>query len=60
MCKVFDYSKQAYYKQLHRAENTAAKEETVVGLIEKQRVTWVRGSGRNLHKCLEPVYSYWL
>ena len=54
MCKVFDYSKQAYYKQLHRAENTAAKEETVVGLIEKKRTTWKRGSGRNLHKCLEP------
>jgi putative transposase len=54
MCKVFGYSKQAYYKQLHRAENTAAKEETVVGLIERKRTTWKRGSGRNLHKCLEP------
>jgi transposase InsO family protein len=54
MCKVFGYSKQAYYKQLHRAENTAAKEETVVGLIEKKRTTWKRGSGRNLHKCLAP------
>ena len=54
MCKVFGYSKQAYYKQLHTAENTAAKEETVVGLIHQKRTLWKRGSGRNLHKCLEP------
>ena len=54
MCKVFGYSKQAYYKQLHTAENTAAKEATVVGLIHQKRTLWKRGSGRNLHKCLEP------
>ena len=29
MCKVLGYSKQAYYKQLHTAENTAEKEATV-------------------------------
>jgi len=54
MCKMFGYTKQAYYKQLHRAEITLAKEETIVGLITKQRKIWKRGSGRNLHKCLEP------
>lgn len=54
MCKVFGYSKQAYYKQLHTAENTTAKEATVVGLIQQKRTVWKRGSGRNLHKCLQP------
>ena len=54
MCKVFGYSKQAYYKQLHTAENTTAKEATIVGLIKQKRTIWQRGSGRNLHKCLEP------
>jgi len=53
MCKVFGYSKQAYYKQLHTAENTMAKEDTVVGLIHQKRTVWKRGSGRNLHKSLE-------
>jgi len=53
MCKVFGYSKQAFYKQLHTAENTAAKEATVVGLIKQKRTIWKRGSGRNLHKSLE-------
>ncbi|MBC7960699.1 MAG: IS3 family transposase [Vallitaleaceae bacterium] len=54
MCKVFGYSKQAFYKQLHTAENTAAKEATVVGLIQQKRTIWKRGSGRNLHKSLQP------
>ena len=54
MCKVLGYSKQAYYKQLHTSENTAEKEATVVGLIHQKRTLWKRGSGRNLHKCLEP------
>jgi transposase InsO family protein len=53
MCKVFGYSKQAYYKQLHTAENTMAMEDTVVGLIHQKRTVWKRGSGRNLHKSLE-------
>jgi putative transposase len=53
MCKVFGYSKQAYYKQLHTAENTMAKEDIVVGLIHQKRTVWKRGSGRNLHKSLE-------
>ncbi len=54
MCKLFDYSKQAYYKQLHTAENTAQKEAIVVGLINQKRTIWKRGSGRNLHQCLKP------
>ncbi len=54
MCGVFRYSKQAYYKQLHQTENTAVKEEVIVGLIKKKREIWKRGSGRNLHHSLKP------
>lgn len=57
MCKVFGYSKQAYYKQLHTTENTLAKEATVVGLIAEKREIWKRGSGRNLHKSLEGDFA---
>ena len=57
MCKVFGYSKQAYYKQLHTTENTLAKEATVVGLISEKREIWKRGSGRNLHKSLEGDFA---
>ena len=53
MCQVFGYSKQAYYKQLQLNANTAVKEEVIVGLIKKKREIWKRGSGRNLHQCLQ-------
>lgn len=52
MCRVFGYSKQAYYKQLHQNENTSAKEEIIVGLVKNKREVWKRGSGRNLHQSL--------
>ncbi len=53
MCQVFGRSKQAYYKQLHLNANTAVKEEVIVGLIKTKREIWKRGSGRNLHQCLQ-------
>lgn len=53
MCGRFGYSKQAYYKQLRQIENKADEEAVVVGLINKKREIWKRGSGRNLHQCLK-------
>jgi transposase InsO family protein len=50
---VFGRSKQAYYKLLHQNANTSVKEDVIVGLIKKKREIWKRGSGRNLHQCLQ-------
>jgi len=57
MCSVFGHSKQAYYKQLQHNANTVVKEEVIVGLIKKKREIWKRGSGRNLHKCLQKEFK---
>ena len=57
MCSVFGYSKQAYYKQLQHNANTVVKEEVIVGLIKKKREIWKRGSGRNLHQCLQKKFK---
>jgi len=57
MCLVFGHSKQAYYKQLRLNANTAVKEETIVGLIKNKRQIWKRGSGRNLHQCLQKEFK---
>ena len=58
MCRVFGYSKQAYYKQLHQNTSTTIKEEVIVGLIKKKRQIWKRGSGRNLHRSLLPEFKH--
>lgn len=57
MCRLFGYSKQAYYKQLEQNACTATKEEVVVGLIKKKREIWKRGSGRNLHQSLQKEFG---
>ena len=57
MCSVFGHSKQAYYKQLQHNANTVVKEEVIVGLIKKKREIWKRGSGRNLHQCLQKEFK---
>jgi putative transposase len=57
MCTAFGYSKQAYYKQFHQNENTAVKEEVIVGLIKNKRQIWKRGSGRNLHQSLKKEFA---
>jgi len=57
LCSVFGYSKQAYYKQLHQNENTAIKEDVIVGLVKKKREIWKRGSGRNLHQSLQKEFK---
>ncbi len=57
MCRQFGYSKQAYYKQLKCSEQIVLKEQVIVGLIEKKREIWKRGSGRNLHKSLQKEFK---
>jgi transposase InsO family protein len=57
MCSLFGYSKQAYYKQLKCTGQIVLKEQVVVGLIEKKREIWKRGSGRNLHKSLQQEFK---
>lgn len=56
MCAVFGRSKQAYYKLLHQNADTAVKEDVIVGLIKNKREIWKRGSGRNLHQCLQKEF----
>jgi putative transposase len=53
MCSIFNKTKQAFYKQQTVAEKTTLKNEVMLGLVNKQREIWKRGSGRNLHKSLE-------
>ena len=57
MCLQFGYSKQAYYKQLNYIEKNAVVEDVVVGLINKKREIWKRGSGRNLHQSLKKEFK---
>lgn len=56
-CKVFGYSKQAYYQQLHYREVVSFEEYLIVGLIEQKRQIWKRGSGRNLWKSLQAAFT---
>ncbi len=53
MCAIFGVSKQAYYAKLKNNSQVCLKEKIVVDLVLKERKTWKKGSGRNLHKCLE-------
>lgn len=52
-CRLFGYSKQAYYKSITRTESKAFEEYLVVELIRKKRRVWKKGSGRNLFACLQ-------
>jgi transposase InsO family protein len=57
MCKIFGFSKQAYYTQLQTNSTKGLQENIVVGLIKKEREIWKKGSGRNLHKRLEGEFA---
>lgn len=57
MCAVFGVSKQAYYAQLKTNTKECLKEKVVVDLVVKERAIWKKGSGRNLHKCLEKEFE---
>lgn len=57
MCAVFGVSKQTYYAQLKTNTKECLKEKVVVDLVVKERAIWKKGSGRNLHKCLEKEFE---
>lgn len=57
MCAVFGVSKQAYYVQLNNNSKKCFQEKIVVDLVLKERQIWKKGSGRNLHKCLEKEFE---
>ena len=57
MCAVFGVSKQAYYAQLNNNSKKYFQEKIVVDLVLKERQIWKKGSGRNLHKCLEKEFE---
>lgn len=57
LCFFFGKSKQAYYKQLKAVEINTLKDELILGLVHQKRVTWKRGSGRNLHKSLDKDFA---
>jgi putative transposase len=57
LCRFFNKTKQAYYKQLKTVESVALQQNVVLGLVKKKREIWKRGSGRNLHKSLEPEFT---
>lgn len=56
-CRVFGYSKQAYYKSISRRETTAFDEYLIVELIRKKRTIWKKGSGRNLFTSLQEDFA---
>jgi transposase InsO family protein len=57
MCLIFGFSKQAYYTQLKTNTKECLQEKIVVELVLKERIIWKKGSGRNLHKCLENEFK---
>lgn len=56
-CRVFGYSKQAYYKSITRTETNAFEEYLIVELIRQKRKIWKNGSGRNLFACLQADFA---
>lgn len=56
-CRVFGYSKQAYYKSISRKEKQAFDEYLIVELIREKRRVWKKGSGRNLFACLRADFA---
>lgn len=56
-CRVFGYSKQAYYKSIARVETKAFEEYLIVELIRRKRLIWKKGSGRNLFASLQGDFA---
>jgi transposase InsO family protein len=56
-CRVFGYSKQAYYQSIDRKEKQAFDEYLIVELIRQKRTIWKKGSGRNLLACLQEDFA---
>lgn len=57
-CRLFGYSKQAYYKNLQHKEEKAFDEYLILELITQKRQIWKKGSGRNLLACLKKDFEH--
>jgi putative transposase len=54
---LFGKTKQGYYKQINRTEQTRMDELLILELINVKREIWKKGSGRNLHASLAEDFS---
>ena len=53
LCRLLGYSKQAYYKRLNYLTQCRFDEALIIEMIERKRIIWKKGSGRNLHASLQ-------
>ena len=56
LTELLGYSKQSYYKQIHRKEQARIQDELILELIKAKRKLWKKGSGRNLHSSLSKEF----
>lgn len=54
---MFGKTRQGYYKQINRIEQTRIDELLILELINGKREIWKKGSGRNLHASLAEDFS---
>ena len=57
LTELLGKSKQGYYKQINRADRVEFQETLILGMIEKKRKLWKKGSGRNLHAALREEFK---
>jgi len=57
LCGLLGYSKQAYYKRIGNLGQHHLEESLVIELIKQKRKIWKKGSGRNLHACLQKDFK---
>jgi len=57
LCGLFGKTKQGYYKQIKRIEETRIAEMLVLEMIKEKRKLWKKGSGRNLHASLKGEFK---
>lgn len=54
---MFGKTKQGYYKQIKRIEETRIDEMLVLEMIKEKRKLWKKGSGRNLYASLKEEFN---
>ena len=54
---MFGKTKQGYYKQIKRIEETKIDEMLVLEMIKEKRKLWKKGSGRNLYTSLKEEFK---
>jgi len=54
---LFGKTKQGYYKQIKRIEETKIDEMLVLEMIKEKRKLWKKGSGRNLYASLKEEFK---